>query len=418
MEAHMYNYDVLDNGLRVVSERLEHVGSVSVGFWIGAAPVTENTDNNGISHFIEHMLFKGTVSRTAKEIVDCIDGAGGHINAYTSSEFTCYYTKTLESELETALSVLCDMIQNPLFAGKDIDVEKTVVAEEISMYEDSPDELAQDNLFESAWGGTNLGMPILGSQKTIKTFTPEVLRTYLQEYYFPSNMVVSVSGNFDREHLLDILRKNTAGLADKQYAAPDERKVFNKGYFSKKKNIKQNHLCIGFEAFERDSEYQYPLLVVNSILGDGMGSRLFQKIREERGLAYSIGSGITTLKNTGMFSVSTGFAPKNAEAVLNMIFDEIKSLINREISDDEISRAKAQLAGNYILGLESTSSRMSMMGKSLLLTGKIKTEDEILALIKNVGHDSIYAVCDIVFNTDNVCLSEVGAKVGKKIYSN
>ena len=405
----MYQFHTLKNGMRLVCEQIPYVKSVTVGFWIQAGSVTEQDSECGISHFIEHMLFKGTTNRSAKEIVQAIDWIGGHINAFTSTECTCLYTKTLSRHIGTAIEVLCDMLQNSSLSPREIEIEKKVILEEINMCEDMPDELCGDLLAEGIWGGTPLGRPILGTAEGIKGFSAEKLRAYMDRLYYPQNIVVAVCGNFDLEQVIGLLEEHLHYQnGQKNAVEPECPSVFHEGFFKREKDVEQTQLCLGFPGLPRDDDAAYSLMVLNTVFGGGMSSRLFQKIREEMGLAYSVGSYLLSYKNNGILAVSAGMSPDCAADVAELVWDEIRLLRRHSLSDQEIRTCKEQLAGNYIMGLESVSNRMSHLGKSRLLLGSVKTPDEILQKIDAVDRDSIEEVIGRVFGSGRFAMSAVG----------
>ncbi len=405
----MFKKKLLDNGLRLVYEKIPYVRSVSVGVWVGTGSRNENTKNNGISHFIEHMLFKGTANRSAKQIAESIDAIGGQINAFTGKECTCYYTKTLDSHLNVSLDVLSDMLFNSKFANGDIKVEKKVVVEEIGMYEDSPEELVHDIFSEMVWSGNSLGYPILGTQECIDRFDRKMINQYMLETYTPDNTVISVAGNFNEDELIENVKK--------YFGHWKNDKVYNKNYspaeyktdrIIREKDTEQVHLCMGFKGIEHGDDKIYSLLALNNIFGGGMSSRLFQKIREEKGLVYSIYSYPSTYKTAGLFVIYAGMNPEYLQTVIDLSKKEIDLLIKKGVSKDELNKSREQMKGNFILGLESTNSRMNSIGKAELMLGRINTPEEVLQKMDNVTMDNIYEVIDMVFNYDNLSISAVG----------
>lgn len=406
----MFKKLTLDNGIRVVYEKIEYVKSLSIGIWIGTGSRNENKENNGISHFIEHMMFKGTTNRSAKEIAESIDNIGGQLNAFTGKEYTCYYTKTLDSHMDIAIEILADMIFNSKFDKKDIQIEKNVICEEINMYEDSPEELVQDLLSGTVWDGNPLGYPILGTLECISNIDRTMIKNYMQTNYTPQKSVIAVAGNFDENRLIDVLANyfgnwhaNTNSIVDFQ---PVEFK--NKKVSVKPKDIEQVHVCMGFRGIEHGNDDIYSLLAVNSVFGGGMSSRLFQKIREEKGLVYSIYSYPSSYKNAGLFNIYAGMNPKHIDKVIELIIKELKELETNGLKKKELAKSKEQLKGNYILGLESTSSRMNSIGKSELLLGYINTPDEILKKIDSITQDSVLKVIKEIFDINNMSMSIIG----------
>lgn len=400
----------LKNGVRVVCEEIPYVRSVSAGLWVGAGSRGENTANNGISHFIEHMLFKGTRQRTAKEIAETIDNIGGQLNAFTGKECTCFYTKTLDTYLYTSLDLLADMFFNSKFDEKDIEIEKNVILEEIGMYEDTPEELVHDTLSEAAWQDNSLGMPILGTSKSLGNINRDEIKKYMEDNYYPENTVIAVAGNFEKDGVIEKIKEkfeNWAGSTacknkKMQYAEFKSNKIL------REKETEQVHVCLGFKGIEHGSDELYPLLAVNNIFGGGMSSRLFQKIREEKGLVYSIYSYPSSYKNAGLFTIYAGMNAEHLNEVLKLVINEVNILVEKGISEKDIAKSKEQLKGNYILGLESTSSRMNNMGKSEVLLGKILSTREVLDKIDKIDSEKVNGVIERVFDLNNVALSVVG----------
>ncbi|NLV35225.1 MAG: insulinase family protein [Clostridiaceae bacterium] len=399
----------LKNGVRVVCENIPYVRSVSTGVWVRTGSRNENTLNNGVSHFIEHMLFKGTKSRSAEEIAKSIDNIGGQINAFTGKECTCYYVKTLDEHIEIAMDVLSDMLYNSVFATSDITLEKQVILEEIGMYEDSPEDLVHDILSETVWKGSAIGFPILGTKKSLRRLNRKTINAYMMERYTPDNMVISIAGNFDENKLEEMLESyfNKENVEQKPEKAADNVE-FRPEVSVREKETEQVHICIGFEGIRNGDDSLYSLLAVNNIFGGGMSSRLFQKIREKRGLVYSVYSYPTVYNDAGLFTIYAGMKPENLKEVINLVYDEVSLMLNKGISKNELDKSKEQLKGNYILGLESTSSRMSSIGKSELLLGYIRTTDEILNMIESITMEGIEQIITSVFNLDRKGISIVG----------
>lgn len=405
----MFKKITLGNGVRVVCEKIPYVRSVSVGIWIGTGSRNEDASNNGISHFIEHMMFKGTENRSAKEIAGCIDNIGGQLNAFTGKECTCYYTKTLDSHIEIALELLSDMLFKSKFSEKDIDVERKVIIEEIGMYEDSPEELVHDILSETVWSGNSLGYPILGTQDCLKSINKELIKKYMDKNYTTDNCVISVAGNFDDDKLLELVNK----YFGKWNNSNDEKVKFQKANFVadmkiREKDTEQVHLCLGFSGLEHGNDELYTLLAMNNVFGGGMSSRLFQKIREEKGLVYSIYSYPSSYKNAGLFTIYAGMNPEHINNVIRMIREEIDTMIKKGISVDEMEKSKEQLKGSYILGLESTSSRMNSIGKSELMLRRIYSPEQVLKKIEEINMENLLKVINRIFDLDNISITAVG----------
>jgi predicted Zn-dependent peptidase len=406
----MYKKQILDNGVRVVCEKIPYVRSVSLGIWVRTGSRNESIRNNGISHFIEHMLFKGTEKRSAAGIAETIDNIGGQLNAFTSKECTCFYAKTLDTHLDIALDVLSDMFFNSVFARRDITVEKKVILEEIGMYEDSPEELVHDILSETVWDGNPIGYPIFGNHKCLKSINRDMILAYTAENYTPENTVISVAGNFEEKELAGLVEKHFGGWkAGTGRTTEYESVIFRPGLKIKEKDTEQVHLCIGFDGIEHGDDRLYSLLAVNNIFGGGMSSRLFQKIREKRGLVYSIYSYPSAYKNAGLFTIYAGMKPEQLKEVTVLIRDEVRLLVKKGIKPDDLEKSREQLKGNYILGLESTSSRMNSIGKSELMLGYINTPEEVLEKIDAISMEVIEDIIGRIFNTDSIGVSLVGS---------
>jgi len=415
----MYNLFNLDNGLKVVVEDIEYVNSVSVGLWVENGSRNENAVNNGISHFIEHMLFKGTSVRTAKQIAEAIEDVGGQINAFTSREATCFYIKALDTHLELSLDILSDMLFNSNFSKEDIEKEKSVIVEEINMSEDSPEDVLADLHTKAIWNSDSISLPILGTMDTVNSFNREMIVEYIDSYYIPENSVISISGKFDMKNIEALIQKYFGKWQCKnkhitKYSSP---KIFDKHYF-RKKDIEQLHISLGIPGVGLGDDDIYTLILLSNILGGGASSLLFQKIREELGVCYSIYCYISAFKNTGIISVYAGLNPRYAEAAINAIKEEVSKFSELGITNERLSKAKEQLKGSYILGLESTSSRMFSNGKSVMFMDKINTPKEILQKIDDIDMERVNAVMEKTFKIGIINSAYVGREneMLKKIF--
>lgn len=408
----MFQRRTLKNGIRVIAEKIDSVHSVSFGIYIGTGSRNETAKMNGISHFIEHMMFKGTENMNSREIAQRIENIGGQINAFTSKECTCYYTRTLDSHLDIAMEVLSDMMLRSTFLEEEINKERGVVIEEINMYDDSPEELVHDIFQRKVWGESTLAYPILGSQEILNSIKRQDILDYIQDHYVPENIVISAAGNFEYEELYAKIDKYFGEWASKKRVDDvDKKAAFNKGIIQKQKEIEQVHMCIGIPGVSLRDQDVYPLIVVNTILGGGMSSRLFQSIREQRGLAYTVYSYLSHYIDTGLLTVYAGMNPTQYEEANKVILEELYKVKNEKISEEEIHKTKEQLKGSYMLGLESTSSRMHSLGKSELLTGKVRTPDEVLQELEKINKEQVDQVIDKVFDLDHVCISVVSKNV-------
>ncbi len=404
----MYKRYKLNNGIQIVAEKIPHFRSISIGLWFKAGSVYEGQKQNGLSHFIEHMLFKGTESRNAKEIAQTLESVGGQLNAFTAKECTCFYAKIIDEHLELALELLSDMVLGSVFDKMEIEKEKGVVLEEISMYEDSPDDVVHELLSANFFGSHPLGQSILGTRENIMAYTREGIMEYFNRFYTPQNLVISIAGNFHDNELVELLERyfGSWGASIHEY---NQLTSANPGHgiFYRQKDIEQAHICVGCPGLPLGNEGIYSLMVFNNIFGGGMSSRLFQKIREEHGLAYSVFSYPSSYVYGGLFTIYAGMKPSQTTEVLSIIRQEIKSIKNEGITQEEFYMAREQLKGNYILSLESTSSRMTAIGKNQLLLGRILSPDEILAKIDNVTLDSIYEVLNGMYLEDNTTIALV-----------
>jgi len=347
------------------------VRSVSFGIWVKNGSRNETDNTNGISHFIEHMLFKGTYSRSAKDIADEMDMVGGQLNAYTSKDYTCYYTKALSVHLDKVLEVMSDMLLNSKFDDKDIEKELNVILEEIDMYEDSPDELVNDMLQESVWKGMPLGRPILGTEDIISNFNHSVFQKYYEQNYTVDNTVLAVAGNFDKAQLVKMLEKHFGGWRNySKISNVPILSTYMPAFEIKEKDIEQLHICLGFKGENIYSENMYIINVFNTIFGDGMSSRLFQKIREDKGLAYTVFSDIYNYIDDGLLTVYAALTASQAEETINIIRKEAENIKRDYSIEKDIIKAKELIKSNYLIGLENTSNRMSYLGRAALLLEK------------------------------------------------
>lgn len=404
----MYQYRTLSNGIRVVAEKIDYLKSISIGVWVGSGSRYESHSVNGISHFIEHMLFKGTQKRSAKQIAHEIDSVGGQLDAFTSREYTCFYTKTLNSHAPTALDILSDMLYSPLLSAEDMDLERKVIGEEIMMYEDSPEDLVYDLSSYAVWGDTPMGRTILGTPETLNGISPQVMRDYMNNHYTCSNTIISVSGNFD-ERFFDLLEKYFGSQKlQSSLPVPEDAPYISKNNIVRCKDIEQVQLVASFRGIDVMDESVYSLLVFNNVFGCGMSSRLFQNIREQRGLVYSISAGHSAYIGTGVFDISAGMRPESVKTVTELISREANAIKRDKLTRDEIHKAKEQLKGSFILSSESTGARMQGAGRSLLLNKPIYTQEETLEKIDAVNTDSVADIIDRVLCGDTLCVSAVG----------
>ena len=405
----MVNIKKLDNGVRVVLEKIDYVRSISFGIWVRNGSRNEHIEYNGMSHFIEHMLFKGTENRTAKQIAEEMDAVGGQINAYTTKEYTCYHTRVLDKHFDRALDVMSDMFLHSRFAQKDIEKERNVIIEEINMYEDAPEELAHDTLQEAIWQGSSLGQPILGTVESISKFQTKDMKNFFENQYHTENTVISVAGHFDTEEMYTKLNKTLGQWKRKNdFVYYDTKTIYTPKVIKKEKDIEQVHLCIAFPSLERDHPQKYALAVFNTIFGGGMSSILFQKIREENGLTYTIYSYTSAYVDSGLFAIYGGMNPNQTEKVIQLIFDEIKLLKQNKFPQKLIDITKEQIISNFIIGRESTVNLMTSSGASVLLRGFVQDTEEILQQIEKITVEDIQNVIEKIFVKENMSVSIVG----------
>jgi predicted Zn-dependent peptidase len=405
----MYNLFKLNNGLRVVVENIEYVNSVSVGLWVENGSRNENEKNSGISHFIEHMLFKGTSHRTAKQIAEEIEDVGGQINAFTGREATCFYIKALDTHLDLSLDILSDMLFNSNFLEEEIEKEKGVIFEEINMSEDSPEDVLSDLHTKAIWNTDSISLPILGTMDTVRSFSRKDIVDYIDSYYIPENSVISISGKFDMKNIEQQVERyfgkwNSENKNITKYSSPE---ISNLHYF-RKKDIEQLHISLGIPGVGIGTDDTYTLILLSNILGGGASSRLFQKVREELGVCYSIYSYVSALKNTGIVSIYAGLSPQYAQVAINAIEEEVSKFAKHGIDNERLIKAKEQLKGSYILGLESTSSRMFSNGRSVMFTDKINTPEDVLRKVNAIDKFKINDVMEKTFKKGIINSAYVG----------
>ncbi|GAQ16145.1 protease 3 precursor [Oceanobacillus picturae] len=384
------------NGLRVVLENVPAVRSVTIGIWVLTGSRNETEKNNGISHFLEHMFFKGTKTRSAQDIAEAFDSIGGQVNAFTSKEYTCYYAKVIDTHKDFALEILADMFFNSAFDEEEMEREKKVVYEEIKMYEDTPDDIVHDLLATASYGTHPLGYPILGTEEHLRSFKPQSLRDYMREAYNPENVVVSVAGNVDSA-FIDKVDGYFGSYESNHQPSSLIKPQFLTNKLERHKDTEQAHLCLGYDGLQTGHEQIYSLIIMNNVLGGSMSSRLFQDIREKQGLAYSVFSYHSSFLDNGMLTIYAGTGKDQLPQLRKTIDSTVEKLIQDGITDKELKNNKEQLKGNLLLSLESTNSRMSRNGKNELLLGRHRTMDHMIQEIDAVDHESIRNVIDKVF---------------------
>jgi predicted Zn-dependent peptidase len=406
----------LPNGVSVITEVMPHVRSVSIGVWIKTGSRNELPEQNGISHFIEHMVFKGTTTRSAEDIARSVDSVGGHLDAFTSREMISFNTKVLDEHLPFAFDVLSDLVLHPVFREEDIQKEQGVVLEELKMDEDNPDFLVHEIFSSNFWKDHSLGKPIIGSKKTIKSFHREMIRDYYARAYVPESILVTGAGNLDHDRVLRLVERAFGGL-DRSAAPLQDRPPSTHAIIAlrDKPSLEQVHLCLGVPSHPLADERRYASYILNTLLGGGMSSRLFQNIREKQGLAYAVYSELNSYRDTGCLSIYAGTSIETAEQVVQSILKEFREIKDGAITDEEMRRAKDHLKGSLMLSLESTSSRMMNLARQEMYFGRFFSLDELLQSIEDVTVDQVQAIAAACFQQKQIALTVLGNLNGFKI---
>jgi predicted Zn-dependent peptidase len=416
----MYKKIMLKNGIRVMLEPLPYIQSVSIGYWIRSGSLYEKASENGVSHFIEHMLFKGTPTRSAKQIAAEIDDLGGELNAFTSKECTCVYVKLLGEHAPTAIEIINDMLIHSNFDEVEIQKERMIILDEINLYEDSAEDLVYDKLSEVIFKGHPLGRPILGSIKSINGMTREKILNFYNRHYNAENLVISIAGNYNEQELIALL-DNSIGQHEFETHKVDVVKPipFHSGTTRAKKDIEQTHIILGFKCIGYDTPGLFTLMLLNNALGGSSSSRLFQKIREDCGLSYTIDSHPSFYYDTGILTVYASMLPENADKVVSLIAEEIETLRTHGLEQHEFSKFKNQLKGNFILGMEGPTQTMNWIGKSELLSGHIRTIQDVMDGIQSIAFEDVNEMARTILANKYLTLSIVGktsAKEEKRLY--
>jgi predicted Zn-dependent peptidase len=400
--------DTLPSGLRLVTEEIPHVRSAAIGVWLRRGSRHEAEVDAGIAHFVEHMLFKGTTTRSARDLAQAIDSIGGQVDAFTSKEYAGYYIKVLDDHLPFALDLLSDMLQRPAFAPEDIAREQGVVLEEIKMVEDTPDDLVHELFVQSFWQPHALGRPILGTEASVSAFTADRLRQYFADTYTANNLIVTAAGRLDHVWLRDRVAEAFAAVPTGGAPLSQVQPVAGAVHVQREKDIEQSHVCLGTAAYGQAHTRRHAALVLNTILGGSLSSRLFQHIREDRGLAYSVYSNVAAYSDAGILSIYAGCAADKVADVVDLSLTELRTLRDVPVDADELRRAKDHLKGSLMLGLENTSSRMSHLARQEMVFGRQHTFDELLAGVESVSADDVQHVATDWFGTGMVSASIVG----------
>jgi predicted Zn-dependent peptidase len=387
---------------------MPHVRSVTVGVWLTRGSRHESDAESGVAHFVEHMLFKGTTSRTARQIAQAIDSIGGHLDAFTSKEYASYYVKVMDEHLPLALDLLSDLVMRPALAPADVEREQSVILEEIKMVEDAPDDLVHELFAQQFWSRHPLGRPILGTPETVTSFRSAGLRDYFEQTYVAPNLIVAAAGRLDHAEVRGLVERAFSDLRASASDRPVEAPVVTPGVAARRKEIEQSHICVGTPACAQTHPDRHATYVLNTILGGSMSSRLFQHIREDRGLAYAVYSNLMAFSDAGMMTIYAGCAPDKVNEVVSLTLAELRELRETPVPADELARARDHLKGSLMLSLESTSSRMSNLARQQIYFGRHFTLDEVLSAIEQVTADDVQRVACELFRDGAVVATVVG----------
>ena len=398
----------LDNGIRLVAERIPTVKSVSLGIWVCVGSRDEDEIEAGISHFTEHMFFKGTAHRSAHDIALEMDALGGELNAFTTRETTTFYVKVLDEHLSKGIEIISDLFMHSSMVRKDMEKEKQVVLEELKMVEDDPEDYIHDMHSRLVWDGNPLARPIVGSVKTIQGLSRNRMLDFIGVHYHPANIIVSAAGNFEFSNLLKLLNKSIGKLRRKVTENRRTQPELKNGIIVKNKPIEQVHLCLGTLGLPQNDKRRYALYALNSILGSSMSSRLFQEVREKRGLVYSIYSYLSSFTDSGLMNIYAGTSKESLMPVLELVLKEIKKIRRDGISRKEMNRVKNQMKGNLMLGLESTSNRMSRIARDEIYSGRFYTTDDIINEINRITPSQIQGLLYDLFKSEYLSLAILG----------
>lgn len=407
----MENYQIstLVNGVQVISEEVGHVRSIALGIWVRVGSRYENADNNGVTHFIEHMLFKGTNRRSAKDIAEEVDSMGGQLNAFTAKEYTCYYIRMIDENLAQGMDILADMLLNSKFEESDIDKERSVIEEEIKMYADAPDELANDLFNALVWPNHPLGRPILGTEDTLKQINRQVLTEYMQKMYTGSNIVIACAGKVEHEELVSLCERYFGNLPKGERNQYLPLSSFNYAQSWVQKETEQVQICLGVEGIANDdSDEQYAMSILNAYLGGGMSSRLVQKIREDMSMAYSIYSYHSSYSDVGLWGIAAATRAENSREMVRIILSELQDVARYGITESELKRVLGQFKGSIYLGNESVSSRMNRLGRSLMYQTRVVMPDEVIMRLEKITLAEIQALAQKLFKDNRLTLLALG----------
>lgn len=404
----MVTREVLDSGLRLITETMPHVRSVSIGVWLTRGSRHEPEPQSGIAHFVEHMLFKGTANRSAEDIAQEIDSIGGQLDAFTAKEYASYYIKVLDEHLPMAVDLLSDIVMRPRLLDEDIEKEKKVILEEIKMVEDTPDDLVHELFTQHFWEGHALGRPILGSKETVESFTAAILRDYFGTTYVAPNLIVSAAGNVEHAQVRDLVSRAFASLPTTGRAYADTIPQVVPQVLVRTKELEQSHVCLGTNSYPQNHPDRYVGYIMNTVLGGSMSSRLFQNVREKRGLAYAVFSGLSAYRDAGNLTIYAGCANEAVPQVVDLCVDELKVMKQTAVPEPELRRAKDHLKGSLMLSLENTASRMSHLARQEIYFQRHFGLDETLAGVERVSAADVQRVASDLFANGSLAATVVG----------
>src|SRR5438094_273704 len=401
--------EVLPNGLTLITEEMQHIRSVSIGIWIKTGSRDEDLQWNGISHFIEHMVFKGTKNRSAEDIARQVDSIGGNMDAFTAKECVCFNVKVLDEHMPIAMDVLSDLVLNPVFDVQDIGRERGVILEEIKMDEDNPDYLVHEIFTQNFWKDHPLGKPILGTKDTVKRFEREPVLDFYKQRFAPGNLIICAAGHLQHEQFVDLVRKHFGDMKPMSNGFySSQPKVVSRIILRNKKALEQVQICVGVPSHPIAHEKRHASYILNTLLGGGMSSRLFQNIRERQGLAYAIYSDLSPYRDTGCLSVYAGTSRESAAKVVRSVVSEFRKLKSDAVSGEELRRAKDQLKGSLMLSLESSTARMSNLARQEMYFDRFYTLDELIEKIESVTAEELQGLANEFFQTDSIAVTVLG----------
>ena len=407
--------DVLDKGLRILTEQMTQVRSVSIGVWLTRGSRHETAERGGIAHFVEHMLFKGTGKRSAEDIAQQIDSIGGQLDAFTAKEYASYYIKVLDEHLPLAIDILSDIVRNPAFSPDDVEREKKVVLEEIKMVEDTPDDLVHELFTQGFWENHPLGRPILGTKETVESFNAPLLRDYFGDVYTAKNLIVSAVGNVEHARVRELVQEKFGSLAPTGEPAVEETPHVARKILIRNKELEQSHVCLGVGSYAQNHDDRYASYVLNTLLGGSMSSRLFQNVREKRGLAYAVFSGLSAYRDAGSFTIYAGCSNEAVGEVIDLCVEELRAVKSAPVPDAELQRSKDHLKGSLMLSLENTASRMSHLARQEIYFDRQFGLDETLVGIERVTRDDVQRVAADLFKNGSLAATVLGNVNGLQI---